>query len=77
MKLKCVKDSYITTCGVFRKTSIQVKVEGITPGRSYHAVSYSEANIQTYRETNPRFLVFNDAGKWEVYLPEHFVPEGT
>lgn len=80
MKLVCVKDSIEETKGFFKPKTINVKVQGLTNGKTYSgtaiSVPHGDGNVGFGSiNTNIYFLVFDDNGNWEQYELELFRPE--
>lgn len=72
MKMQCVNNK--VEKGWFNKT--KHKVNGLTKGKIYNVLLYSNSYGFQFINTTPRFLVYNDNNEWQEYNPNRFKPMG-
>lgn len=79
MKLRCIRDSYKKTHGIFRKTTEIKQIEGLTEGKIYEGLPMSivdgsigggTGNVRT----EIKFLIFDDLERWKLRDISLFVP---
>lgn len=70
MKLVCISDT--TQKGLFTKRT--EKLKGLTKGKAYSVMLFSNASGYNTTSTSKEFLVYNDIGQWETYDLSRFKP---